>query len=227
MNIGDVAGLSGGDTALVGIDFRAQDGQLYGVGDAGGVYTLDTDDAYATFVNRVTVPLSGASFGVDFNPAADRLRIISDTGQNLRHGVNAGGVTLLDGPLSYVAGTTATGLAGAAYTHNDLDPRTATTLYDLDFALDQVAIQSPANTGSLAPTGQLTVDAASDVGFDINSTVCSGVTIDVEGFAALTSAADGVARLYEVNLPTGKASSRGSFRSDRSPIDIAVPLGQR
>jgi hypothetical protein len=32
------------------------------------------------------------SFGVDFNPAADRLRIISDAGQNLAHNVNAGGV---------------------------------------------------------------------------------------------------------------------------------------
>lgn len=30
--------------------------------------------------------LEGTLFGVDFNPAVDRLRIISDTGQNL--GVN-------------------------------------------------------------------------------------------------------------------------------------------
>ena len=34
-------GLSGNDTALVGIDFRVQDGKLYGVGNGGGVYTID------------------------------------------------------------------------------------------------------------------------------------------------------------------------------------------
>ena len=39
--------------------------------------------ATATFVNALSVPLMGTSFGVDFNPAADRLRIVSDLGQNL------------------------------------------------------------------------------------------------------------------------------------------------
>ena len=87
-HIGYVTGLTGTDTALVGIDFRVQDGKLYGVGNGGGVYTIDPETAEATFVNALTVPLAGTVFGVDFNPAADRLRIISDTGQNLAHNVN-------------------------------------------------------------------------------------------------------------------------------------------
>ena len=62
------------DAALIGVDFRVQDGELYGVGDGGGVYRIDTASAAATLVNRLTEPLVGASFGVDFNPAADRLR---------------------------------------------------------------------------------------------------------------------------------------------------------
>ena len=89
-DIGAVTGLSGSDTALVGIDFRVQDGKLYGVGNGGGVYTIDPTTAQATFVNALSVPLSGKSFGVDFNPAADRLRIVSDTGQNLAHNVTPG-----------------------------------------------------------------------------------------------------------------------------------------
>jgi hypothetical protein len=89
--IGRISELTGGDTALVGIDFRVQDGNLYGVGNGGGVYRINRNTAAATFVNSLTVPLDGTVFGVDFNPAADRLRIISDTGQNLRHNVNAGG----------------------------------------------------------------------------------------------------------------------------------------
>jgi hypothetical protein len=69
--VGSIVGLSGGDTALIGIDFRVQDGLLYGVGNNGGVYTIDSTTAVARLVNVLTVPLSGTFFGVDFNPAAD------------------------------------------------------------------------------------------------------------------------------------------------------------
>ena len=99
--IGSVYGLKAPDTALVGIDFRVQNGQLYGVGNGGGIYTIDTYTAAATLVSQLTVSLDGTFFGVDFNPAADRLRIISNTGQNLRHNVNAGGTTTADGLLNY------------------------------------------------------------------------------------------------------------------------------
>ena len=92
-DIGYVTGFTGADTALVGIDFRVQNGKLYGVGNGGGVYTIDPRTAEATFVNALTVPLAGTLFGVDFNPAADRLRIVSDAGQNLAHNVNDAGVT--------------------------------------------------------------------------------------------------------------------------------------
>jgi Domain of unknown function (DUF4394) len=224
--IGMVSGL-GPDTSLVGIDFRVQDGKLYGVGNQGGVYTIDTNYAIATFVNSLTVPLNGASFGVDFNPAADRLRIISDTGQNLRHNVNAGGVTIADATLNYTAGTAATGVTGAAYTNNDLDPNTGTTLLDLDSNMDQVAVQSPPNNGSLVATGKLTVDTTPAVGFDIYSTIRNGTTFDVEAFASLTSALDGRVRFYEINLFTGKATQRGRFKSQDQVIDIAIPLSQR
>ncbi|WP_205860606.1 DUF4394 domain-containing protein [Phycicoccus sp. HDW14] len=139
-SLGEVKGLSG-DTALVGLDRRPADGKLYAVGNKGGVYTVTLPTQHllwkkaptATLVNRLTVALSGTSFGVDFNPAADRLRVISDTGQNLRHDVNAGGVTIADGTLAYAPATTpATGVTAAAYTNNDTDAATATTLFDID-----------------------------------------------------------------------------------------------
>lgn len=220
--IGYVSGLVQPDSALIGIDFRVQDGLLYGVGNGGGVYLIDTTTAAATSVNSLTMVLDGASFGVDFNPAADRLRIVSDTGQNLRHNVNVGGVTLLDGALNYVAGTTAPGIAGAAYTNNDLDATTATTLFGMDTNLDQVAIQSPPNNGSLAATGKLTVDAASVVGFDIYSRLHGGVTTANRGYAVINGAQE--SGFYRVNLLTGKATYIGRFR--QTVVDIAVPLNQ-
>ncbi|HYN18487.1 MAG TPA: DUF4394 domain-containing protein, partial [Actinomycetes bacterium] len=91
-SIGRVKGLAG-DQSLVGIDYRVQDGKLYGVGNAGGVYTLSTGDARATKVSQLTVALSGTSFGVDFNPAANRLRVVSNTGQNLRHNLDDAAAT--------------------------------------------------------------------------------------------------------------------------------------
>jgi hypothetical protein len=231
--IGRITGLVSPDTALIGIDFRVQDGLLYGVGNGGGVYTIDTKNSQATFVNSLTVPLAGTSFGVDFNPAADRLRIISDTGQNLRHNVNSGGTTLADGILTYtpppIDPTTpaslpppAFGVVAAAYTNNDLDANTATTLFVIDSTLDQIAIQSPANNGILVPTGKLGIDIDAVAGFDIFSDLDDGVTVRNRAFATLLM--DGTYSFYQINLLTGAATYLGDFY--RKIIDIAVWLDQ-
>ena len=232
INIGTVTGLAGGDSTLIGIDYRVQNGKLYGAGNAGGIYLLDVTNASAIPVNRLSVALNGASYGVDFNPVADRLRIVSDTGQNLRHNVNAGGVTATDDVLDYPTaaplnsiGPTALGIVGAAYTNNDLNATTNTTLYVLDSNLDQISVQSPPNNGSLVANGKLTVDATALVGFDTYSTIRDGVTVDVQSLASIKTA-DGATKLYSINVPTGKATSRGSFSSQNQVIDIAIPLNQ-
>lgn len=219
--IGTVTGLQQ-DTRLVGIDVRVQDGKLYGVGDRGGIYALDTRTAKATYVQRLTVALQGTSFGVDFNPAANALRVVSDTGQNLRQPfATAGAATVADTPLSTppAAGTTA-GVTGAAYTNNDLDAATATTLFVLSTATDAVAVQSPANAGTLAATGSLGVDATGPAGFDISSTLVKGKSVDVAGYASLS--VGGKRGLYEVSLLTGQAKRVGTFAQDVT--DIALPL---
>jgi hypothetical protein len=230
--IGPVSGLQDNDHVLVGIDFRVQDAQLYGLGDGGGVYTIDTDTAVASKFTQLTIPLQGTSFGVDFNPAADALRIISDTGQNLRHPFAAGPtqfITQMDLSLNN-AGATALGVTGAAYTNNDLDPNTNTTLYDIDTTLDQVSIQSPPNNGSLAATGKLTVDAGPTVGFDNYTQLRKGVAVDNNAFATLV--VNGTTGFYRVNLFTGSATLIDNFDRDKSDdfsdpvIDIAIPLNQ-
>jgi hypothetical protein len=230
--------LSGtGGEAIVGIDYRVQNGLLYGVGAAGGVYILDTITATATPVGRLSVALEGTATAIDFNPAADRLRIVTNSGQNLRHDLNTG-ITAPDDALDYPPGTppntsgpTATGISGAAYTNNDLDPNTATTLFVIDANLDQVAIQSPPNNGSLAATGKLGLDANGFVsGFDIYSRLSSGSSasaVSARAFAALQTPTTPTT-LYEVNLVTGKTTRLGRFgAADRGLVDIAVPLVQR
>jgi len=228
--IGFVTGLVGNDVALVGIDFRVQDGLLYGVGNGGGVYTIDRRTGVASFVNSLNdgvnpVALSGTFFGVDFNPAADRLRIISDTGQNLSHNVNAGGTTTV-GPGMLNNGATppavVLGVSGAAYTNNDLQPNTATTLFDINAMSDQVVIQSPPASGTLVPTGSLGVDAGPWVGFDIYSSLVGGVTVNNRAFASLV--VGGKYGFYQVNPLTGAAKRVGKFND--TVVDIAVRLTQ-
>ena len=237
-NIGPIAGLNSADTALVGIDFRVQDGKLYGLGNGGGIYTIDTATGVASEApeSPLTVPLDPAAsfFGVDFNPAANALRIISDRvtdpnlgGQNLSHSF----VTRVTAPqtnLSYppvppsTSPTPGLGVTGAAYTNNDLDPTTNTTLFDIDSQRNQAVIQSPPGSGVLVPTGSLTVDPDAPVGFDIYSTLQKGATFSNTGFASLV--VGGKSRFYSVRLLTGRAFLIGAFPVPMA--DIAVALNQ-
>lgn len=232
-----ISGLAAGET-LIGIDVRPLGQQLYGVGQLGTdarLYTIDPTSGAATFVTTLRVAgttnpvvLSGAEFGVDFNPAADALRIVSDTGQNLRalpsDRVIAGvqrftGDTFIDGTLNY-NDVTATGVTAAAYTNSDVDPNTGTTLYDIDASLDQVVIQNPPNDGDLIEVGSLGVDTTAFVGFDIR-------TIGTENYAyASLTAQRGkgatLANLYQIDLATGIATDLGKIGGPKTLRDIAA-----
>lgn len=222
--VGNVGGFVGSDTRLVGIDYRPQDGLLYGVGNAGGLYQVDTSSAQLTAVGMLSVAPDPAAtrFGVDFNPAANALRIVSDAGQNLRQSFANLGTGNPLAPTATDGALTGGGVVGAAYTNNDLSPLTGTTLFDLNAT--QVLLQSPPNNGNLAATGSLTVtaDAGTDAGFDIYSVLRGDVTVAQRALAALT--VDGQAMLYEVDLLTGKAKARS--RIGANVVDIAVPLTQ-
>ncbi|MCX5599928.1 DUF4394 domain-containing protein [Streptomyces phaeochromogenes] len=213
-----------GDTAVVGLDFRVQNGLLYLVGNKGGIYTVQIPPAVpnplVTKVSQLSVPLQGTNFGVDFNPAADRLRIISDTGQNLAHNL-ANSSTATNTPLT-TDGATTHGVTGAAYTNNDLNSATATTLFDINTTSDQVVIQSPPANGLLVPTGSLGFDAGVNAGFDIFSDLSAGKTISNTAFATLTPAGASTSTFYTVDVLTGATTSVDQF-----PIaitDVAVSL---
>lgn len=214
-----------GDTSLVGIDYRVQNGKLYGVGNSGGLYLIG-DKAAATKVGQLSVALSGTAFGVDFNPAANALRIVSDNGQNLRQPFGTAdapnGATLADTALTN-GGAAATGVSAAAYTNNDLSADTATTLFDLDTVTDQVVLQSPANAGTLVPTGKFGIAADLDAGFDIYSEVRKDRTVEVTGYATL--GVNGAYALYEVDLLTGVLNRKGAFPV--AVTDLALPINQR
>jgi hypothetical protein len=220
-----ITGLSG-DTAVIGVDFRVQDGKLYAVGNKGGIYTIGIPSALATKVSQLQVPLYGTNFGVDFNPAADRLRVISDNAQNLRHNLHDH-TTLEDTTLTTPPATgPARGVTAAAYTNNDLNATTGTTLFDINTTTDQVVIQSPANNGLLVATGSLGFDADANAGFDIFSDLTSGKTSTLAAFATLTPVVPDdqpkLQNFYGVDLLTGTTNLIGTFPLDVTDVAVAL-----
>src|SRR5687768_1088113 len=84
---------------LLSIDMRPSNGMLYGVTANGAVVTIDPATGTATKVATLeqVVPENGPVI-VDFNPAADKLRLMSGV-RNLRADVDTGKVTT-DGMLA-------------------------------------------------------------------------------------------------------------------------------
>ena len=72
-------------TSVLGIDCRIAKGQPFALGSSGRLYRVDAASGTAVAVGApIAMTLSGDKFGVDFNPTAERLRVVSSTGLNLR-----------------------------------------------------------------------------------------------------------------------------------------------
>ena len=86
-----IQGVSG---KVLGIDVRPADGMLYAVGADGGIYTVDLASGKATMKSKLDKMLAAGTWAtVDFNPVADRLRVMGNDGTNLRVNVDDGKVT--------------------------------------------------------------------------------------------------------------------------------------
>ncbi len=218
-----IIGLGSGET-LVGIDFRPRNGVLYGVSSDGAVtgriYTIDPISGAATAINSgnnvirtapaAPVAFNGTNFGVDFNPFADRIRVISDNDQSYRINPDTG-ITIVDMPV-----TAANTITAAAYTNNTFPgPATAagTTLYDIDATNNTLYIQNPPNDGTLVPVGSLGITNASAInGFDISSAGSTTMTPVNNAYASFTTNnAGSTSDLYTINLTTGMASRVGKI----------------
>jgi hypothetical protein len=231
-NPGDVAvmplsGLQPGEEVL-GLDVRPATGQLYALGSSSRLYTIDPATGMATAIGSgpFTPALSGTSFGFDFNPTVDRIRIVSDTGQNLRANPTNGIIVAIDGALSYATNDVDAGgspmVVAAAYTNNDNDPTTGTTLFNIDAGADTVVMQNPPNNGTLVTMGMLGVDATRIAGFDIAAS-------DATAYAALVEAGQpgnsARASLYSIDLMTGAATALGKIGGPK-PLTALATLGQ-
>ncbi|MBL8755140.1 MAG: DUF4394 domain-containing protein [Planctomycetes bacterium] len=198
-----IAGITGlqPNEQVLAIDFRPATGQLYGLGSSSRLYTIDVATGAATAVGSgFATSLAGSSFGFDFNPTVDRIRIVSDADQNLRAHPDTGAVAAVD--LALVYGTTDPGngvdpaVTAAAYT-NSLGGATSTLLYAIDTTRDVLVTQNPPNNGVLNTVGSLGRDIGSTSGFDIGS--------DGRAFAVLQDTLGTF--LVRIDLATGQATN--------------------
>ena len=198
------------DERIVGIDVRASDDNLFAVTSANRSVQIDpvTGETRAAFG---PFGLVGNSFGVDFNPQANALRIVSDADQNLR--VSDNNNTTADGNLAYAGGDPGAGtnpsVGGVAYSNNT-PGATSTTLFGIDSQRDALVRIDPPNSGQLHTVGALGQDASEPTGFDI-----------APGGTAYASfrIGEGPPALYRVDLNTGRATPAAD------PAQIVIPDG--
>jgi len=206
-----VTGISG---ALVGIDVRPADGLLYGLVDDGTVVTI-AKDGKATMKSKLdTMIAKGVAVTVDFNPVADRLRVMGADGMNLRANVDDGKVTK-DGDHKYADADMHKGekpnIIAGAYT-NSVKGTKETALFNIDGTISGLIKQAPPNDGVLGAVGKLGIKA-DKAAFDIWS--------DGNGKnEAWLMAGD---TLYSVDLATGKATEAAKISGVSGTVkDIAI-----
>lgn len=208
----------GVEGTLLGIDVRPSNGMLYGVSDSSKIYTIDPKSGSASMVAALSEPFpSGGRAIVDFNPVADRLRLMGATGTNFRVHPDTGAVTT-DGTVKYdPAGPHAAMrpvLMAGAYT-NSMAGAKETALYTIDGGMGALNLQAPPNDGVQKPQGMLGAMTGNFPGFDI----------DPMGGANQAWLLDGGA-LHTVDLKSGAATKKGPVKGLRGyVIDLAVMPG--
>jgi hypothetical protein len=220
-----IVGLAAGEQ-VNGIDFRPATGELYALGSTSRLYVIDPATGAATAIGAapLATPLAGSFFGLDFNPTVDRIRVVSDTGANLRLHPTTGDIAGTDTNLAYDALDAGAGAAprvvGSAYTASFLGS-SRTTLFGIDVDRDALVRQgsdggAPAspNSGALFTVGALGLDVADVAGFDIADRDAA--------FAALVPAG-GAPQLAIINLATGAATPLGPLGDGSAIRGLAVP----
>lgn len=189
-----ITGLQANET-IVGLDFRPLTGQLYGLGNSSRVYVINPGTGAATAVGTLPlVPLlSGTSFGFDFIPNADLIRIVSNTGQNLRVNPTTGLVSNIDAAIN---GSNSVTFSATAY-NNNLLPSSNPVFFLMNTTTDSLYRINDAANGRVTRVGKLNVTADAANGFDVGA-------VSNTAYAILTKGTE--TRIYTINLTLGSAT---------------------
>ena len=192
--------------AIRAIDFRPSNATLYAIsssGSTGQLYTVNLTSGLLTAVGSgFALPGSDTRLSIDFNPVADRLRVVSASGSNLRVNPNTGNLQVTDTPLSYGGGGSPQ-IGDVAYTNSKVGAA-STTQYAYDFSLNSLASSASPNSGVLTTVGGSggPVAPSANVGFDIGG-------VSGNGYVSFGDVASMDSRFYRVNLATGALTQVG------------------
>jgi hypothetical protein len=218
---------------ILGLDVRPANGRLYGLGSANLLYEIDTGSGQARPVGPLfDVAIRGSSYGFDFNPAADRVRVVSDSELNMR--LNPDDGTVVDRVPSSPTVQPDVDLAfgqgdpGAANGENvsaiAYTPGASPQLFGIDTGRDTLVRIDPPNDGVLHTVGPLRTDAGDPTGFDIDA---GGVA-----YAVFKRGGRPQQDLMKVNLGSGlakratKLSAIGTFVRNRpDPVRALTVAG--
>ena len=211
-----------GTDRLVDIDFYPVNGALFGFAASGNLYRINPFTGIATL--DVSPQMSvGTVLRADFNPAADRARLISAGNQNYRltpsvqtPGPANPGLVTNDGNFAFASGsgTGTPNLQGAAYTNN-FDGTTTTSLYTVD--LNNLYLNSNATGAPAGSFGLLTLVGSLGITLDPGRI---GFDIAQSGIAFLSNND----LLYTVNLQTGAATLAGTIGGALGADTISIAV---
>lgn len=222
-NVTVIGNFGGAATFLDALDFRPATGQLYGYLDStDSFYTVNLSTGQLTLasVGASAAPTNTFQLGMDFNPVIDRLRVVSDSGQNVVYNPVTGAAAAFT-TLAYATGdvneNASPSIIDNAYSNN-LSGTASTQQYAIDYGTDTLVTLAN-NAGTLATIGALGVNTDTYTGFDI-FTSAGGVNT---GYAILTPLG-GVPSFYTINLATGQATLVGAVGTgaDTQVYSLAV-----
>jgi hypothetical protein len=140
---------------------------------------------------------------------------VSDAGQNLRLNVDEGTVLSADKDLN--PGTPQA--VAADYTNSSFSATrpTATQLFSIDAAGDQILLQNPPNDGTLTAGKRLGIDVGPQASFDIAG---------VENTGYLANGTRRGTQLYRVDVATGKTRWLGRIGSGKRMVVTGLAAWQ-
>jgi hypothetical protein len=232
----NIDGIGSGE-ALVGIDLRSADEDLdgndtlYALSDAGVLYQLLAGDTAgvieAVEVSKLVeaddpdqaISLGGNRFAIDFNPRANRLRIISDTGQNLRVNVDDG-TTAVDKPLRMLSDPRPLPLA-TAY-ENAFVGAEETMQFIIDGRDHSLAAVALPNDGVVVSIGPLFAFGAPAEGAPMAFNI-AGPNNEL-ALIALVIEGDTRSTLARINLENGSPNPVGLIGAEGDPAVTALTI---
>ncbi len=233
-----IGGLKAGQT-LAAMDMRPQDNKLYALGVATDTFTTiytvnDTTGAMTIFADSVRLDVGGnPNIGFDFNPVANRLRIVSAaSGKNYRLNLTTTPITVIqDTTLSYKSTDINVGrtpfVGSVAYT-NSFVGATATKMFDIDEKTGSFLQQNTPNGGFLITIGSTglvfdTLDYSVDI--DIATGGTSALPTNIGYLTANVLGGNNYDNLYTLDVATGAATLVGRIGNGLGIRDLAAKIG--